>query len=219
MTAMETAMTDEPGALGGQLGRIALIVLGLFGAVFGVGLVVGILAAHVDRGEAPGLGGIGLLAGGAALAAAFAWLAYRSGRAMRKVIGTPTSRERRNYAVLLLSGALGGVIGMALTLGGGSPLDAFTNSPLPAWLAILIAIPIAVLLPVICVYWHRHAVDEQEAAAYKLGALLGIYTYFIGAPTWWVLWRGGLLPAPDGIAIYLVTLTVTGVTWLWAKYR
>jgi hypothetical protein len=219
MTAMETAMTDQTEAAGRQLGRIALIVLGLFGAVFGLGLTVGILAAHIDRGGPFGLRMAALMAGGLLIAAAFGYLAYRNVRAMTKAIGTPTSRERRNYAVLLVSGALGGVIGMALTLGGGSPLDAFTNSPLPAWLAILIALPIAVLLPVICVYWHRHAVDEQEAAAYKLGALLGIYTYFIGAPTWWVLWRGGLLPAPDGIPIYLVTLTVTGVTWLWAKYR
>jgi hypothetical protein len=219
MTATETAMTDEPANIGGQLGRIGLIILGLFGAVFGVGVAAGLFAAHLDRGAPADLKLVVLLAGAMLFAAASAYLVYRSARAMKKAVGAPTTRERRNYTVLLLCGALGGAIGVALTLGGGTPLDAFSNSPLPTWLAVLLAVPIAVLLPIICVYWHRHAVDEQESAAYKLGALFGIYTYFIGAPTWWLLWRGGLLPAPNGIAIYMVTLSVTGVIWLWAKYR
>jgi hypothetical protein len=219
MTATEMAMTDEQTAIGSQLGRVGLIVLGLFGAAFGVGATAGIVAARLDRGGPVDAKLLAVLAGAMLIAAASAYLVYRSARAMRKAVGAPTSRERRNYAVLLLCGALGGVIGMALTLGGGSPLDAFSNSPLPSWLAILLAVPILVLLPAVSVYWHRHAADEQEAAAYKLGALFGIYTYFIGAPAWWVLWRGGLLPAPDGIAIYLATVTVTGAIWLWAKYR
>lgn len=219
MTATEMAMTDEPEAMGSQLGRIGLIILSLFGTVFGVGVAAGILAAHLDRGGPIGLKLVALLAGAILLAAAFAWLGYRSARALTRAVGKPTTRERRNYLVLLGCGAIGGVLGMALTLGGGSPLDAFSDSPIPSWLAVLLAAPVLVLLPLISLYWHRHVVDEQEAAAYKLGALFGIYTYFIGAPTWWLLWRGGLLPAPDGVLIYLATITVTGVTWIWAKYR
>jgi hypothetical protein len=219
MTATEMAMTDEPEAMGSQLGRIGLIILSLFGTVFGVGVAAGILAAHLDRGGPIGLKLVALIAGAILLAAAFAWLGYRSARALTKAVGKPTTRERRNYLVLLGCGAIGGVLGVALTLGGGSPLDTFSDSPIPTWLALLLTVPILVLLPAISFYWHRHVVDEQEEAAYKLGALLGIYTYFIAAPAWWLLWRGGLLPEPDGILIYFATITVTGVTWIWAKYR
>ena len=52
-----------------------------------------------------------------------------------------------------------------------------------------------ILLPLpgcISLYWHLHVADEQEAAAYSRGALLGIYVFWIGAPVWWLLWRGGL---------------------------
>jgi hypothetical protein len=217
MTATEMAMTDQP--TGSQLGRIGLIILSLFGTVFGVGVAAGILAAHLDRGEPIGLRLIALLAGALLVAAGFAWLGYRSARAMTRAVGKPTTRERRNYTVLLGCGAIGGVVGAALSLGGASPLDAFSNGPLPTWLALVLTVPILVLLPIISLYWHRHVVDEQEAAAYKLGALFGIYTYFIVSPAWWLLWRGGLLPEPDGILIYFATITVTGVTWIWAKYR
>ena len=111
------------------------------------------------------------------------------------------------------------MIGLVLTLAGPSPFSAFSDAPLPPALAVGLALPIAVLLPLLCLYWHRWVADEQDAAAYGKGALIGLYTYFIGAPTWWLLWRGGLLPAPDGILIYLAIITITGIIWLWAKYR
>lgn len=219
MTATEMAMTDEP-AGARQVGRIALIALSLLGAAFAIGMAAGMLAAHAERGGGPiGLKMALLLVLAVVLAAGSAWLGFRSARSMVRAAGKPTTRERRNYVVLIICGAVGGIVGIALTLGGGSPLDAFSNAPIPAWLAIVLAAPILVLLPAISLYWHRHAIDEQEEAAYKLGALLGIYTYFIGAPAWWLLWRGGLLPAPDGVLIYMATITVTGVTWIWAKYR
>ena len=220
MTATERAMTDEPEAQRGPVARIALIALGSLGAIFGVGVTTGILFAHFEHEDAtigPKLAG--LLVAAFLFTAGAAWLAWRNLRLLAEETGEPTTREKRNRLVLVACGAAGLVIGMALTIGGGSPLTAFSNDPLPTWLAVLLALPIAVLLPLISLYWHRHVVDEQEAAAYSKGALVGINIYFVGAPTWWLLWRGGLLPAPDGIVIYFTTVTVTGLVWLWAKYR
>jgi hypothetical protein len=78
---------------------------------------------------------------------------------------------------------------------------------------------IGLLLPAVSIYWHRHATDEVEADAYKTGALYALNVYMIGAPVWWFLWRGGLAPAPDGIAIYFITVATVGVIWLYRKYR
>lgn len=219
MTAMEAAMNDETPAIGGQIARIGLMVLAGTGALFGIGLIAGVIAANAERGGEIGLKLVGLVGGGALFAAFCGWVGWRTWRAMSRAAGAPTSRERRNRMVLIACGALGGAMGMLLTLAGPSPFAAFTNEPIPTALAIALAVPIALVLPVVSYYWHRHVADEQEVAAYNRGAMVGISLYFMGAPTWWLLWRGGLLPAPDGIAIYFITVATTGIVWLWAKYR
>jgi hypothetical protein len=40
----------------------------------------------------------------------------------------------------------------------------------------------------------------------------------IGAPVWWLLWRGGLAPAPDGTIIYFGIVATMGVIWIRKKY-
>lgn len=219
MTAMEAAMNDETPAIGGQIARIGLMALAGTGALFGFGLVAGVIAAHAERGGDIGLKLVGLVAGGALFAALCLCAAWRAYRAMNRAAGAPTTRERRNRIVLIACGLLGGAMGMVLTLAGPSPFTAFSNEPIPAALALALAVPIALILPIVSYYWHRHVADEQESAAYNLGAMVGISVYFMGAPTWWLLWRGGLLPAPDGIVIYFITVATTGIVWLWAKYR
>ena len=203
----------------GQIGRIALIAGALLVAVFAVGMTAGIGTVALRRGTMSSPTTIALLAGAILFAALAAYVAWRTTRAMTAAAGAPTTRERRNRVVLVVCGALGGIIGMVLSLAGTTPMGAFSNEPIAPWLAAALAFPIGVLLPLLCIYWHRSVADEQEAAAYNKGALIGLYFYLIGAPTWWLLWRGGLAPAPDGILIYFVTISVTGVIWLWAKYR
>ena len=220
MMAMEIApMNDEAGA-GGRLGRITLIAAASIVAVLGVGVAAGVVAAHVERGGgAPSARMIGLLAVAGLLAAGAAFLAWRQIGAMAREAGAATARERRNRNVLIICGALGGVMGATLSLIGPSPFSAFTNDPLPAWFALALAAVTLLLIPALSLYWHRRVVDEQEAAAYSKGALIGLYVFWIGAPAWWFLWRGGLVPAPDGVIIYFATVAVAGAIWMWGKYR
>jgi len=221
MMAMGIApMDDDKPQAGGQMGRIAILAVATLGAVFGIGTIAGILAAHIDRGGgAPTPTMAALLIGAALFTAGAVFLAAQQMRAMTKVLGRPTARERRNRTVLVVCGALGGVMGAMLSLIGPTPFSAFTNDPLPAWFALTLAAVVALLVPALSLYWHRHVVDEQEAAAYSKGALMGLYVFWIGAPTWWLLWRGGLVPAPNGVLIYFATIVVAGAVWMWAKYR
>jgi hypothetical protein len=220
MTAMELAtMNDDGPAVGGQIARVALMILAAGGALFGIGVTAGLIAAHVDHGGGVTLEMTGLVAGALLFAAACGYALWRLYRTAHAAAGAPTTRERRNRTVLIACGAMGGVIGLVLAMAGPSPFATFSNEPISPTLALLLAVPIAVVLPIVSIYWHRHVVDEQEAAAYNLGALIGVSAYFIGAPVWWLLWRGGLLPAPDGILIYFTTIAVTGLVWIWAKYR
>jgi len=223
---MESAVDKDATGVGALAGRIAMIALGGFGALLGAGVITGFIAAHQEHGggamsvrdllilAGAGLFVLGCLYGG--------WRAARSLRAASAADGRPTPREGRYRMVMMLAGLLGGVISLVLVLQNdtstGNPLE-LLNGPLSPGVAIALALLVGVLLPALSIYWHLRAIDEQEAAAYNKGALFAMYAYWVGAPVWWLLWRGGLVAAPDGVLIYVATAVIATVTWFWAKYR
>lgn len=131
--------------------------------------------------------------------------------------------ERANHRWQAISAVLGGVIAVATTLPvlrghrPGTPPPSLVTAPLPAWLAVAVALIWGVVLPIICWRWHR-VVDEHERAAYRDGAVAGFYVVGAAAPVWYWLWRGGLAPPVDAITLYVATVAVTGVVWLVRKY-
>lgn len=222
LRAEVTSMADPKDTAGHPLWRVIRIAaLGLV-IVFLLGVAAGFVKGHMDDGGGLSAYFVGILAAVLLCILAGAWLVAREFKRMPQQEPL-TAKERLNRNILVACGALGGVIGMALAVsggvdvaGGGGP---FSNDPLPTWLAAILVLAIGVLLPAISLYWHRHAIDEQEADAYKNGALAGLYLYMIGAPVWWFAWRGGFAPEPDGVIIYMATVTVVGAVWLWKKYR
>ncbi len=133
--------------------------------------------------------------------------------------------ERANHRLLAICGGLGGAIGLATAVvalqqrhGPNGANVSLLTTPLPAWLAVVIAVLWGVVLPVISWRWHR-VVDEHEREAYRDGAIAGYYVIGVGAPVWWFLWRGGLLPAVDAFWLYVAVMTVSGTVWIWRKYR
>ncbi len=130
---------------------------------------------------------------------------------------------RANHRLLVLSGAIGGLIGLAMALillRNGVPNDdpgALLTMPLPRWFAVLVALIWGIGTPIVSWRWER-VVDEHERRAYRDGAVAGFYVMGLGAPVWWFLWRGGLAPAVDAVWLYGATMTVTGLVWLWRKH-
>ncbi|KQN25624.1 hypothetical protein ASE86_05265 [Sphingomonas sp. Leaf33] len=136
-----------------------------------------------------------------------------------------STSERANRRLILTSGALGGVMGLALavaTLGGhrkGDDLvDLMLTGPLPVWLVLVLVFAWGVLLPIISWRWHR-VVDEHEREAYRDGAVAGHYLMSIGAPVWWLLARADLVRPIDPVAFFAAFIVVSGVVWSWRKYR
>ena len=225
MTARRLDMTEmEDEIVASRFGRwLRIAVLGL-ATIFLVGVAGGFIAAHIERGGGIGLFPTAFLIGVAALLAGCIWLLVR-------IISKPTgeepltAKERLNRNIVLGSGAMGGVMGILVVLASWAsgekiePLTGFSDGPLPTGVAVVLVLIIGLFVPALSFIWHRRAVDEQEADAYKTGALYGIYLYMIGAPVWWFAWRGGFAPEPDGVAIYFATITTVGAVWLWKKYR
>ena len=208
-TAPESRKMAEPRTTAASLLWRWTGIVGLTLAMaFLLGVGVGFVKGYSDHGGGPGIKAVAVLAALLLALTGCAWLLQRLIRSARPEEPL-TRKERLNRNILIAAGLLGGVIGMVLALTGtnGAPAfaDVFSDGPLPAGLAISL-------------YWHRHAVDEQEAAAYKNGALIALYVYMIGAPVWWFAWRGGFAPEPHGVIIYVATVSVLGIIWIWKKY-
>ncbi len=91
------------------------------------------------------------------------------------------------------------------------------TSPLPLWFAILMAVMWGIAIPIISWRWHR-VVDEHESRAYRDGALAAFYVVGFGAPVWWFLWRGGVLPPVQVEWVYGAMMATCGIVWVWRKY-
>lgn len=216
---------DAQAGFAAQTGRIALIALGSLGALFGTAIITGFIIAHQQHGGALSVLQLLILAGVVLFVLGSAYAAWRGARALHAASaagGPPTPREGRYRVVMLIAALTGAAISLILVLQNdtltGNPID-LLSGPLSPGIAVVLALLVGVLMPVLSIYWHVRAIDEQEAAAYSKGTLLAAYAYWIGAPVWWLLWRGGLVAAPDGVAIYLITIAIAAVTWFWAKYR
>jgi hypothetical protein len=225
---MESAVDKDEGGLGfaAVAGRVLLVVLAALGVLGGAGFIAGFLSGYSqDPNGTLSVRDILILAGGALFVLGClygGWCAARSLRAANVAAGPPTPREGRTRVAMAVAGLLGAAISLVLVLHhrgpASSPLALF-DGPLSPAVAIVLALVVGVVIPALSIYWHLRVIDEQEAAAYNKGALIAMYVFWIGAPVWWLLWKGGLVPAPDGVLIYAITAIVATIIWLWAKYR
>jgi hypothetical protein len=224
MMDLTEARMVEPMEENGSGGRsIMWMMLSGLGIVMTAGAIAGYLAEHQSQGGGPlDTMGIIVLAVFLAIIAGLSYAIWRNGSKIKDRHGRLPRREKLNQRIMVFSALLGGGIALALmassTAEYGDP-TVFAEAPIKPWVAIIVALIIGVGMPILSVYWHYRVIDEQEADAYRSGALIAIYTFWIGAPVWWLLWRGGLVPAPDGVIIYMATTIIALIIWFWKKYR
>lgn len=204
-----------------QAAKLFALVIGL---IFCSGVIAGILAAHREHGGAIEPRLLLVLLPFALIIAGCLFGLFRLVMQSAKSMGDErlTKRERLNRNIMIVCAVLGGLIGIGLSVisdNDGETLSAFGDSPLPPALAIGFAVFWGVIMPLLSWYWHKRATDELENEAFRSGAVMACYVLWIAAPVWWMLWRGGLLPEPDGVAIYMATIFTALIVWQWKKYR
>ncbi len=208
----------------GNVGRsLAWMAVAGLGTVFTAGAIVGVIAASKEDGNALSATAIVIIALFVAIIGALIYAQWKLARRIATSGGEMTSRERLNRNIMIACAVMGGIIGLVLSIVGGvmpsEPMAIFSDSPLPVALAILLTVFWGIIMPVIAWFWHTRAIDEQEANAYRDGGYYAAYAYLIGAPAWWFLWRGGVLPEPDGVAIFAAFAIIWTTVWYWKKYR
>ena len=220
LTEAKMAKLDEETSNGR---RILWMMLAGLGIIMTAGAIAGFLAGHkAEHGGDLSVTATITLIAFVAIAGGLGYSIWRNASLMKRDAEPLTRREKLNSRMLIGSGVFGGLIAAALMasgeIGGQSP-NIFSSDPIAPAVAISIALLIGVLAPLSSWYWHMRVVDEQEADAYRSGAMLAVYAYWFVAPVWWLLWRGGLVPAPDGIVLYMMTIFIAVIIWFWKKYR
>lgn len=135
----------------------------------------------------------------------------------------PLSPRRKRYRLALgLAAVVGGIVGGWLSAdeagGAAAGLALISNSPLSNTFAIGASILWLVGMAVCMLIYHR-AVDDHEERAWLWAATAGWYTIMFCAPVWWVLHRASLAPPADAMILFILSMVVNGVVWLWLKFR
>ena len=195
---------------------------GLFVFVLLLGIAMGFLS-DLDMRSASGSD----YATGAAILAGMVvtgWLAWRWLRTALHAVGRPGSRTGKAQWITIGSLGIGVVLGILLVsvsgsdvypglLSGGGGDDAL----LPTWFVIGALVIMLVVVPIATVIYHRNA-DEHETRAMADGGLIAGYAYVQIAGSWWLAWRGGLAPEPDGYILFWGFIAVWLIVANYRKY-
>ena len=208
--------------------RILWMTVCGFGMIMILAYIAGFLSAHMSEGGGPlNIAGYAVLAAFMSVTLALAFAIWKLFRQMKRSGEKVPRREKLNRNIIMASTGLGVVMGLATAAAGidtsadsqAPSFSAFLEGPIPLTVVIPLVVFWGVIMPVVLWFWHTRAIDEQEAHAYKDGGYYAAYAFLMLTPLWWLLWRGGLLPEPNGFAIYMAFSLVWTIVWLWKKYR
>lgn len=207
MATKDAAMMTNNNPVG-RKPRILWAAAIVIATIFLTGVTAGFLDAMRDAGRAvmPPAAGIGLvlLVGAGAL---FLYMRRFSGAWGDGLRGL-SPRQRRYWLALGLAAVVGGVIG------GWMMLDQPHDPGAIGWIGGgPLSVPFAIGAS-LC--W---AIDDHEERAWLWAGLAGWYAFIVPAPVWWVLHRAGLAPPADAMLLFLLSMVVNAIVYLWLKFR
>ena len=134
--------------------------------------------------------------------------------------GEPVSpATRRTHKLYWLKELLALLAMLALIFGAyskGRPFAILSNSPVPLWVAA-VAITSWLLARGLREWW-RSSADEHERRASDFGRNAAAGFFLAVTPAWWVAARAGLVPQPDAMALWIITMVVSTIGWSWRRY-
>lgn len=207
--AKEMTMATEPKPPRAP-GMIMPVFIGLCTAMLAGG-VAGFNQAMINSGDpalAPWVGPLVAIVFGVAAIALYI-------RSHAEFFRRWSPRKRLYWASIFGAGTLGMVSAITLQAGGG---DLYSNTALSPTVAIALSALWVVGLALSLIAYER-TIDDHERRAYHLGTLWGFYAFVIPCPAWWVLHRAGLAPPIDAMILFVASLVVNALVYLWFKFR
>jgi hypothetical protein len=128
--------------------------------------------------------------------------------------GTVAERQRRRRYWTLM----GLATAAALVLGVAGRILGTPYGPIDPAAAIGLAAALLLLMLVGNWVYFRN-IDELEVASNLVGGFWGFYTFIIGWPLWHILWRGGLVPKPEMLPLYIAAALIAVVGFLWKRFQ
>jgi hypothetical protein len=202
---MTTMPDDDDNSLGARFGRVAIPML-CFTAGFGLlmsGMVWGAMQVAKNHIASFDMAGsvIAALIGSAVLIATFRkWPTLTQGDPV-----TPRTRRYGWAMVALIGFAIAMSLAFARPSDGSLANDLYSNGPLPTALAVALAVLWLVGMPVLSAITRRN-MDEVERGLLQFGESAGFRCFTIAAPVWWIGYRGGVLPQPDVMILFVGAL-------------
>lgn len=232
MTTNEVRDEAPPLSLTSAALSVLLGFAALLGFALAAGVVGGMISVHMLWGHW-GWPPIAILSAGLLLGAGALWglLRLKPWKRSGEPMSPATRRTRRLYWLVELItavGALALIYGTQVAERNNLPYGVFShnmdgafgmfsNRPIAPGIAIF-AITIWVLAMAIGL-WRYSSADEYERNANDVGKLVAFRLFFIVTPAWWVAARAGLLPQPNAMLLWFVTLWVVAITSFWRRYR
>lgn len=130
-------------------------------------------------------------------------------------------RQRRYWTSLGLAGLVGGIIGGWLVIDqpeGRNAIEMASSGSLSPGFAIGASLFWVIGLAICMIIYHR-AIDDHEERAWLWAGVAGWYAFIFPAPVWWVLHRAGQAPPADAMLLFLLSLLVNLIVYLWLKFR
>jgi hypothetical protein len=145
------------------------------------------------------------------------WKEWKELKGSGEPVSPSTRRTNKLYWLTELLAALGLLALLYGTNGMDNPFGLFSNSPVSPGIAIF-AITSWVLAMAIGLRRYLSA-DEYERKANDFGKLVAFRLFYTVTPAWWVAGRAGLLPQPDAMVLWVVTMGVNAIGSGWRRNR
>lgn len=208
------------------------LVAAFVGVIFGVGMLAGLVSAHIDHGGgAMSLTMIAIVAATALATAALGWFILRrfrqmAGGAARMASADPSmpgfgearaaAKRVRLWSIIFLltgAGALSGLLWAVVE--DFALVDGVSSIPPALGWAVVILFNLLILGGS---WLFLRGVDELGIADNLWANTVGLYIYVCLFPSWWALHRIGAATEPHSWAIFTLTLVATMLTYGWRKW-
>jgi len=161
--------------------------------------------------------GLNLLIGAGAV---WGFLSLRPWQVLKRAeeqVSPATLRTQRLFGLAGLVSILA-VVALAIGVRGADGNPVWSNNQNVSIGFAIVAIAVWLVAMALSWWWYFSA-DEHERRANDVGFLVGGGVSIAVTPVWWILWRAGVLPAPDAMVIWYLTMIGVGIGWAWYRNR